>query len=191
MTGLEQLLLRYMFAFIGATLAMGLHLFMAYPSWPIFHLQRIGISVSNALLFACVVASLVVMVSELPALYKTRWSVGQRVMWACLWGLLLGVGAYATHHLFTLYRDNISPTLLLGGVGLSFGFVVSNFFKAPRLFWIFLTTVAIAVPIWSVPILFFNISSDTYRLMEIFIFSALIASGGFFPIETLFNRLTR
>lgn len=110
----------YLFSFFGGFIAMSAHIYLLFGRGNWLAPQRLSDTIGNALIFAHIFALMVILArdSKLP---KPVSIIG---------GIVLGTLAWWSHAFFFLY--NTSPDwlmLLIGGIGLSFGFIVAQFLK--------------------------------------------------------------
>lgn len=143
-----RIFLRYCLAFVGGFLAMSAHIYLLYGRGDWFVPQRLSVTIGNALIFAHLLALLVVVVRDNPI--KPLWL---RFVAGLFAGTILGVIVWYSHLFLYLYQP--SPdllTLLFGGLGLTFGFLVSGSIKISNR-WIhtilsmLITATAIYIPI--------------------------------------------
>lgn len=122
--------LRYQLALVGGFLAMSAHIFLAFSRSAWFTPQHIGSSIASGLMFGHVVALMVLVARDLPLWLRDKnWSIWMIRALSVIGGIALGTLAWWVHITLTLLQANPDwLTLLLGGIGLSFGFWVTPLF---------------------------------------------------------------
>ncbi|GAB5490275.1 MAG: hypothetical protein Phog2KO_04900 [Phototrophicaceae bacterium] len=143
-----RIFLRYCFAFVGGFLAMSAHIYLLYGRGGWFLPQRLSATIGNALIFAHILAFIVIIVRDNPL---------KQPLVKFLLGLIIGtvLGAIAWFAHVFLYLYQMTPdliTLLLGGFGLSIGFVIAGILKISNRWLSFtvsalITIIAIYTPI--------------------------------------------
>lgn len=121
-----QVFWRYLFALLGGSLAMGLHVFLSFRGVSWFDLQRWDHALSVGLLFGHAFAFLVILGNEYPRRLWGIWSFWLIVVGSLIVNLLVGVIVWMTYHL--LFLLNTSPdwnVLLVGAAAISFGLLLS------------------------------------------------------------------
>lgn len=143
-----RIFLRYCFAFVGGFLAMSAHIYLLNGRGGWFLPQRLSATIGNALIFAHILAFIVIIVRDNPL---------KQPLVKFLLGLIIGtvLGAIAWFAHVFLYLYQMTPdliTLLLGGFGLSIGFVIAGILKISNRWLSFtvsalITIIAIYTPI--------------------------------------------
>jgi hypothetical protein len=115
---------RYQLALVGGFLAMSAHIFLVFSRSAWFTPQRIGSTIAAGLLFGHVVALMVLVARDLPLWLRDKnWSQWLIRALSVIGGIALGTLAWWVHITLTLLQSNPDwLILLLGGMGLSFGF---------------------------------------------------------------------
>jgi hypothetical protein len=106
----------YRFAFLGGFLAIFAHIYLYAGRGNWLAPQRLAPALGNALIFAHIFALIIYLVHE------------KRLPWPLrlILCIILGIFAWWTHLFFYLYQSNPDIlTLVLGGFGLSIGFILS------------------------------------------------------------------
>jgi hypothetical protein len=106
----------YRFAFLGGFLAIFAHIYLYAGRGNWFAPQRLAPALGNALIFAHIFALMIYLTHE------------KRLFWPLrlILCLILGIFAWWAHLFFYLYQSNPDIlTLILGGIGLSLGFVLT------------------------------------------------------------------
>lgn len=137
---------RYSFAFLGGFLAIFAHIYLLFGRGELLSPQRLSDAIGNALIFAHIFGLMVIIARDLPEKLPKPISI--------IGAILLGTIAWWSHTFFFLY--NTSPDwiiLLIGGMGLSAGFILPQFLKLQNRFLktaisILITTIASYVPIY-------------------------------------------
>jgi hypothetical protein len=118
---------RYSFAFLGGFLAMFVHIYLLFGRGDWLAPQRLSDAIGNALIFAHIVALMVIVARYSPEKFPKPISI--------IGAILLGTLAWWSHTFFFLF--NTSPdwtVLLIGGIGLSAGFILAQFLQLPNRF---------------------------------------------------------
>jgi len=133
---------------------MFVHIFLSFGTGVWFAPQRWGSAVSGALMFAHVVGFTVLVARDVPRSLIDNWPVWKRLLVSSIGGGLMGTLAWWTHS--TLFLFNTTPdwaVLLLGGTGLSIGFVLAgvkhNQMPIHLIGTVILTSIAIYLPIFA------------------------------------------
>ncbi|GIL14484.1 MAG: hypothetical protein BroJett038_32040 [Chloroflexota bacterium] len=116
---------RFVFALIGAALAMGAHVFLTFRSEAIFNADRWGKTISIGLTFGMFVAALVFLAGEYSSRMRGFWPWWARVALSSAAGLLWGTLTWGA---FTWFFFNYVPdwgVMAFAGAGLALGFVLS------------------------------------------------------------------
>jgi len=133
---------RYILALLGATLAMGGHLYISTGTGDWLAPQRIGSSLGGGLIFGHLVAWTVILVGEIPRIWQAR--VWRILLAVC--GVLAGTLSWWSYSVLILY--NTSPDwvwLALGGAALAAGFLWT--WQWPYAFRVVFTSGLLAVPV--------------------------------------------
>ncbi len=146
-----QLLLRYQVSLLAGFLAMFAYVYLTFRIDGWFAPQRWGNALSAGLIFGHGLAFMVLLARDIPLLLRNRWPVLARLL-SLFAGITVGTLAWWAHMTFFLF--NTSPDwmiLLLGGVGLSAGFVVAGWFngrgRVRAIALMLLTSAAVFTPI--------------------------------------------
>jgi hypothetical protein len=137
---------RYSLAFLGGFLAMFIHIFLLFGRGDWFAPQRLSDAIGNALIFAHFVALMVIVARDLPEKIPKPISI--------IVAILLSTLAWWSHTFFFLYNTTPDWTILLmGGIGLSTGFILAQFLKLQNRFIkttiaMLITAIAIYLPIY-------------------------------------------
>lgn len=186
-----QVVWRYLIAFLGAGLAMWLNTFYTFRATGSEYLvMRWSNSLSFALLFGHMVAFVVLLGSEYPARMRNYWPRQFHIPATALLGFGLGVLTWALYTVLVLTRTDLNwGLMILGGLGLGLGFVVSGIFDLPG--WLAAATTAIAtyIPLYLAfdrfqsgagqSLLYYDKAGDIYAITIPFVL--LIALGGHAP----------
>jgi hypothetical protein len=109
--------IRYLLPFLGGFLAIFAHIYLYAGRGNWFAPQRLAPALGNALIFAHIFALMIYLAHE------------KRLAWPLriILCLILGIIAWWAHLFFYLYQTTPDfPTLVLGGFGLSFGFILAG-----------------------------------------------------------------
>lgn len=139
---------RFVFALIGGTLAMAIHVFVTFRSEALFNADRWGKTISIGLTFGMFVATLVFVAGEYSSRMRGFWPWWARVGLSAVVGLVWGTLSWAA---FTWFFFNYVPdwgVMAFAGVGLALGFVLAAAFKLRGWAAVLVTTVAIYSPIY-------------------------------------------
>jgi hypothetical protein len=136
--------MRYFSAFMGGFLAIFAHIYLYAGRGDWFAPQRLAPALGNALIFAHIFALLVYLSHE------------KRLFWLLriILCIALGILAWWEHLFFYLYQRNPDIlTLLIGGIGLAFGFILAGLIPIENRFLCFgvaliVSTTAIYAPIY-------------------------------------------
>lgn len=129
---------------MGGFLAMSAHIYLLYGRGDWFAPQRLSATIGNALIFAHLLAFLVIIVRDNPL--KTTWL---RISIGLIAGTILGGIVWYSHLLLYLYQPEPDIlTLLFGGLGLSLGFALAGSLKIKNR-WLY-TTIAILATVISI-----------------------------------------
>lgn len=110
----------YLLPFFGGFIAMSAHIYLLFGRGNLLAPQRLSDTIGNALIFAHIFALMVIVIRDLK-LPKPVSIIG---------GIIFGTLAWSSHTFFFLY--NTSPdwkVLFLGGIGLSIGFIATQFLR--------------------------------------------------------------
>ena len=117
---------RYQLSLMGGFLAMSAHFYLVAGRGAWFAPQRIGNAISAGLMFGHVVAVMVLIARDVPRYFQDRWPAWGRWLVSIVGGIALGTLAWWSH--ITLILLNTRPDwriLLVGGIGLSLGFILT------------------------------------------------------------------
>jgi hypothetical protein len=179
---------RYGFALLGAGLAMWFNIFYTFRATGSEHLaMRWGNSISFALLFGHMVAFVALFGSEYPARLRDYWPRRVHIPVTVLLGFGLGTLTWVFYTVLSLNRTDLDWGLMvLGGLGLGLGFVVSGIFRLPGWLAALITAIATYIPIYlafdrfwagdGAALLYYDKSGDVYSVAIPFVL--LIALGG-------------
>jgi len=124
-----QTVRRYVFALLGGSLAMGLHVYLSFREVGWLSPQRIGNALSAGLLFGHAFAFLVIFSSDVPRRLSGIWQKWLLISSSLLLGLIFGALAWLSHTVLLLL--NTSPDwdiILIGAAGLSLGLLLNAWF---------------------------------------------------------------
>lgn len=135
---------------------MSAHIYLLYGRGDWFIPQRISATIGNALIFAHLLAFLVIIIRDNPL--KPLWL---RLVFGFFVGMFLGALVWYSHLFLYLYQPMPDfSTLVFGGIGLSFGFLVSGSIQIENR-WIY-TIFSILITSISIYILIF-LTHQAYR----------------------------
>jgi len=145
-----RLVLHYVSAFVGGFLAMSAHIYLYFGSGNWLAPQRLSVTIGNALIFAHLVALMVIVARDLfPEKRVSRIVIG------LIGGTFFGALSWYAHLFLYLYQKTPDLlTLLAGGFGLSIGFLIAGQLNVQNR-WLktFLASVITAIAIY-IPIYF-------------------------------------
>lgn len=144
-----RLFVRYSFAFVGGFLAMSAHIYLFFGRGDWLAPQRLSVTIGNALIFAHILAFMVIIVRDMFS--KSR---SLRIVIAVVGGTIFGSIAWFSYLFLRLYQAEPDIlTIISGGFGLSVGFMITSFLNFQNhwlkiLFATLITTIAIYIPIY-------------------------------------------
>ncbi|MEZ4670157.1 MAG: protein kinase [Anaerolineae bacterium] len=139
---------RFVLAFLGGLLAMGIQVFFTFRSEAIFNAERWSKTISVGLMFGMVLAFLTLLSAELPARLRGFWPRWAQLAFSAIVGFVLGTLAWgAFTWLFLFYPPNWD-VMAFGGVGLAVGLVLSAVFSLRGWLAVLLTAVCSYIPIF-------------------------------------------
>jgi len=148
---MQRVILRYQLSLIAGFLAMFAYVYLTFRVGGWFAPQRIGNALAAGLIFGHGLAFTVLIARDMPLLLRDRWPLLVRLM-SLVGGIAFGLLTWWAH--ITFFLLNTSPDwgiLLLGGFGLSTGFIVAVWLPASGLLrtisLMLLTSVAVFIPI--------------------------------------------
>jgi hypothetical protein len=139
---------RFVFALIGAGVAMGAHVFITFRSEAIFNADRWGKTISIGLTFGMFLAILVLLAGEFPARLKRFWPWWSRLVVGGVIGFLWGTLTWGA---FTWFFFNYPPNwdvMAYAGFGTMLGFVLAALFDLRGWVAFPVTAIAIYIPIY-------------------------------------------
>lgn len=183
---------RYVFAFLGAALAMGVNIWHLHRAINTYAAARWGSAISAGLIFGHVVAFMVIFAAEYPGRLRGIFPLWMRGLLSLIAGAIIGTLAWAAFTVLILDRTDLNwGVLALGGIGLSLGFTASVLFNLRGWLAVLITTVAIAAPILIRfqmvldsrlqnvdALLYFDARSMSEVYVPTLVFALLIALGG-------------
>lgn len=148
----EERWLRYALALLAGGIAMFAHVFLSFRMQGWFAPQRWSSAIAGGLMFGHGLAFMVLLARDVPL--RLHGPVWRRVLLSLLGGLFFGTLAWWSH--VTLLLLNTNPdwgVLLLGGAGLSAGFIVAGARPGKQPGWLrfavlLLTMAAVFLPIY-------------------------------------------
>jgi hypothetical protein len=180
-----KLVCRFVWATLGAGLAMGLQIFLTFRG------EGLALRLTNAvpigLTFGVLVGFTVLFAGEYPARLRGLWPLWARFILSAAFGGVLGTLTWAAYQsLFLLYLPDWN-VILLAGVGLAAGFVLAALFALPAWLAVLLTAVAAYLPLYVAfqnyyaanggsSVLFYDYPNQIYSIGIPFV--VLIALGG-------------
>ncbi len=139
---------RFVFALIGAGVAMGAHVFITFRSEAIFNADRWGKTISIGLTFGMFLAILVLLAGELPARLRRFWPWWTRLGVAGIAGFLWGTLTWGA---FTWFFFNYPPAwdvMAFASLGTMLGFVLTALFDLRGWVAFLLTALSTYIPIY-------------------------------------------
>lgn len=155
---------RFVFALIGATLAMAFHVFVTFRSEAIFHADRWGKTISIGLTFGMMIAILTIIASEVPNRLRGFWPWWARLILSAGLGILWGTLSWAA---FTWFFLNYLPSwevMFYAGIGTALGFVLSSIFRLRGWAAVLITAITTYLPIYFMFEFFFNYTEPPFPL---------------------------
>lgn len=147
---------RFVFALLGATLAMAFHVFVTFRSEAIFNADRWGKTISIGLTFGMMIAILTIIASEVPNRLRGFWPWWARLILSAGLGILWGTLSWAA---FTWFFLNYLPSwevMIYVGIGTALGFVLSSLFKLRGWAAVLITAFTTYIPIYLMFQFYFN-----------------------------------
>ncbi len=139
---------RFVFAMLGAGIAMAAQVFITFRSEAIFNADRWGKTISIGLTFGIFTAILVLLAGELPERLRGFWRVWSRLTVSGILGFLWGTFTWGA---FTWFFFNYPPAwdvMAFAGLGMAFGFVVTALFNLRGWVAVIVTAIATYIPIY-------------------------------------------
>ncbi|MEO8607248.1 MAG: serine/threonine-protein kinase [Chloroflexota bacterium] len=139
---------RFIFALIGAGVAMGAHVFITFRSEAIFNADRWGKTISIGLTFGMFTAILVMLSGEFPARLRRFWPGWMRL---AVWGIVGFLWGTLTWGAFTWFFFNYPPAwdvMAYAGIGMALGFVLTALFSLRGWVGFLITAIAIYIPLY-------------------------------------------
>lgn len=161
---------RYVFAAVGGFVALAGYAWVNLPQQAIFSAQSSGVAVSVGLTFGFFVGFVALLAGEFPARLRGFWPRWARVLSGLGLGTLWGA---VTWWAFTWFFLNFPPenhVMLLGGLGLAAGYLVSALLRLPGWLAVIVTAAAVYAPLYITsaqfmpPIIYFR--NPETRLIE-------------------------
>lgn len=147
---------RFVFALIGATLAMAFHVFVTFRSEAIFNADRWGKTISIGLTFGMMIAILTLIAGEAPSRLRGFWPGWARLILSAGLGILWGTLSWAA---FTWFFLNYLPSwevMFYAGIGTALGFVLASVYNLRGWLAVSLTALATYIPIYVMFQFYFN-----------------------------------
>lgn len=139
---------RFVLAFIGATLGMGIQVFFTFRSEAIFNAERWRSTISVGLTFAMFMAFLTLFAGEVPARLRGFWPTWSRLLFSIVIGFAWGTLTWGA---FTWLFLNYPPSwdvMLYAGIGTAIGIVLSALFGLRGWVSVLVTAITTYIPIW-------------------------------------------
>ena len=139
---------RFIFALIGAGVAMGAHVFITFRSEAIFNADRWGKTISIGLTFGMFTAILVMLSGEFPARLRRFWPGWMRL---AVWGIVGFLWGTLTWGAFTWFFFNYPPAwdvMAFAGLGTMLGFLITALFQLRGWVAFLLTALFTYIPIY-------------------------------------------
>jgi len=147
---------RFVFALLGATLAMAIYVFVTFRSEAIFNAERWGRTISIGLTFGMMIAILTLIAGELPARLRGFWPGWARLAFSAIAGFLWGTLAWGAFTWFFLNYPPVWEVMAYAGLGTALGFVLSSLFGLRGWLGVLITAVAMYIPIYLMFQFYFN-----------------------------------
>ncbi len=147
---------RFVFALLGAALAMAVYVFTTFRSEAIFNAERWGRTISIGLTFGMMIAILTLIAGEVPARLRGFWPGWARLLFSAAAGFLWGTLAWGAFTWFFLNYPPVWEVMAYAGIGTAFGFVVASVFGLRGWLSFLITAVATYIPIYLMFQFFFN-----------------------------------
>lgn len=154
-----ELVLRFLFAMMGGSIAFGQHVFITFRSQALFSLQRWGNTLAVGLMMGLFVAILVMFADAIVSRLKGFWPNWLRLIFSLVFGLLFGSLVWAT---FTSLYLNLEPAwdlMRMGGLALAFGLIASTMFNLKSWQAMILSTIIIFLSIFAA---YFNFCTQSF-----------------------------
>lgn len=139
---------RFVFAMLGATLAMAIYVFVTFRSEAIFNAERWGRTISIGLTFGMMMAILTLIAGELPSRLRGFWPWWARLIFSSLAGFLWGTLAWGAFTWFFLNYPPVWEIMAYVGLGTALVFMLSSVFNLRGWLSILIMTVAVYIPIY-------------------------------------------
>lgn len=143
------LFLRYLFAVLLGSIAMGHHVYMVYSEYAIFDQQRIVNAVGIGLVFGVVFGLVVIVADELMARLTGFWKWWARLAWIFTFGTFLAMFLYWIYPWMLLNLNLLSNTLLVGALGMTGSIAIVNWLRLRSYVAIPLTAFLVYFPIYA------------------------------------------
>ena len=121
-----QLVFRFLFALIGGSIGFGLQVYITFRSQQLFTGQRWGNTLAVGLLMGLFIALVVMFSNALIIRLKGFWPNWLRLIVSILFGLILSTLTWAGFNWLYLGQPPLWDLMRMGGLGLSFGLIVSS-----------------------------------------------------------------
>jgi len=191
-----RLFFRFMAGLAGGWIAMGSVVWVTYRAQGFFNPQRWGNTLAVGLMFGLVMGFLVVFSGEFSERLRGFWPLWARTLLSATLGVFLGVMLWTQYSwMYLQFRldEMYLPALLIGGIGITFGFLLTALFNLRSWVAISLTALGAYLPIlltWNnyqntsdfdvIPLIYFL--DDPGRVYSVAIPMAIVmAIGGHFP----------
>ncbi|MBZ0302413.1 MAG: hypothetical protein K8J31_21885, partial [Anaerolineae bacterium] len=128
----QQVLQRFVFAFIGGSVAMILYAWINLAGPAILINEKIGRALSSGVLFGLSIALTVLVSDELPSQFLRQWKPWSRLVVSLLLGTTFGTLVWGSYQWMLLYlsvSEADFAALALGGLALTSGFALSRAFR--------------------------------------------------------------
>lgn len=139
---------RYVLAFLGATAAMAIQVFVTFRTEAIFNPDRWGKTISIGLTFGFFMGFLVLIAGEYPARLRGFWSGWMRLAFSAITGFLLGTLTWGAFTWFFLTYPPDWDVMIFAGLCTAFGFVLTAMLNLRGWVAALITAVVTYIPIY-------------------------------------------
>jgi hypothetical protein len=147
---------RFLWAFLGATVAMAAQVFITYRTELIFNADRWGDTISIGLTFGMFMAILVLLVSEIPSRLRGFWPWWMRLIFSAVIGFFWGAFTWGAFTWFFLTYPPNWDVMAFAGAFTALGFIIADQLKLPGWASALVTAVCTYFPIYVLYDFFWN-----------------------------------
>ncbi|MBK8027242.1 MAG: hypothetical protein IPK19_39085 [Chloroflexi bacterium] len=144
-----QVLVRYLWAYVGGALAFGLYAYFQISSAQIFFAEGISRATSTGISVGLVVALTFILADELPLRLRGRVSAPARYVLAAIASFAAGIAVWISFSWFFLYyQPDTWENVTLGGAGLALAFLVPRMLRFPAWAAVVWAVISVFAPIY-------------------------------------------